>query len=140
MKVRMGFLVLMLIISGYVYAQGNMEEEQFIGAKKNSRGYSQVDAEMLMKEMPMKDFNLINVHIPYEGDIPGTDASIPYNMIGDFMDQYPDKEQTLVLYCKSGPMSASAAKELAALGYTNIIELKGGFNAWKRAGGDMMMR
>ncbi len=136
----MGFLVLMLIISGYVYAQGNMEEEQFMGAKKNSRGYSQVDAEMLMKEMPMKDFNLINVHIPYEGDIPGTDASIPYNMIGDFMDQYPDKEQTLVLYCKSGPMSASAAKELAALGYTNIIELKGGFNAWKRAGGDMMMR
>ncbi|MCK5249142.1 MAG: rhodanese-like domain-containing protein [Spirochaetaceae bacterium] len=136
----MGFLVLMLIISGYVYAQGNMEEDQFIGAKKNSRGYSQVDAEMLMKEMPMKDFNLINVHIPYEGDIPGTDASIPYNMIGDFMDQYPDKEQTLVLYCKSGPMSASAAKELAALGYTNIIELKGGFNAWKRAGGDMMMR
>ena len=111
-----------------------------MGAKKNSRGYSQVDAEMLMKEMPMKDFNLINVHIPYEGDIPGTDASIPYNMIGDFMDQYPDKEQTLVLYCKSGPMSASAAKELAALGYTNIIELKGGFNAWKRAGGDMMMR
>ena len=136
----MGFLVSLLIVSGYVYAQGNMEEEQFMGAKKNSRGYSQVDAEMLMKELPMKDFNLINVHIPYEGDIPDTDASIPYNMIGDFMDQYPDKDQTLVLYCKSGPMSASAAKELAALGYTNIIELKGGFNAWKRAGGDMMMR
>ena len=59
-------------------------------------------------------------------------------MIDDIVGQYPDKNQILVLYCKSGPMSASAAKELAALGYTNIVELKGGFNAWKRAGGDMM--
>ena len=52
----------------------------------------------------------------------------------------PDKDQAIVLYCRSGSMSSSTGKELADLGYTNIIELKGGYNAWNRAGGDMMMR
>ncbi len=139
-KFRVVLIVTLLTMPGIVFAQGNMESDQSMGAKKNSHGYSQVDAEMLMGEMSMKDFALINVHIPYEGEIVGTDASIPYNMVGDINAEYPDKDQTLVLYCKSGPMSASAARELAALGYTNIVELKGGFNAWKRAGGDMTMR
>lgn len=82
-----------------------------------------------------KDFLLVNVHIPFEGDIPGTDLSIPYNDIESHTDQLPeDLGARLVVYCKSGPMSDIAAEELLELGYTQIYNLEGGFTAWQADG------
>jgi rhodanese-related sulfurtransferase len=43
-----------------------------------------------------------------------------------------------VVYCRSGGMSVQVAAMLAAAGYTKIYELKGGFNAWKTAGHDLL--
>ena len=44
----------------------------------------------------------------------------------------------MILYCRSGGMSTSAAQELAALGYTNALEADGGFKAWKATGYDLL--
>ena len=41
-----------------------------------------------------------------------------------------DKEQLILVYCRSGRRSKNAANELAMLGYTNIKEF-GGINDWK---------
>ena len=41
-----------------------------------------------------------------------------------------DKEQLILVYCRSGRRSKNAANELATLGYTNIKEF-GGINDWK---------
>ena len=86
--------------------------------------------------MRKKNFTLVNVHIPYEGELPQTDLFIPFNQITDAenLEKLPDKNTPIVLYCRSGSMSTSAAKELAETGFTNIMELDGGFNAWKAAG------
>ncbi|MFN2184312.1 MAG: rhodanese-like domain-containing protein [Anaerolineae bacterium] len=35
-------------------------------------------------------------------------------------------------------MSTSAAEELVELGYTNVMEVDGGFNAWKAAGYELL--
>lgn len=77
----------------------------------------------------------INVHVPYEGDIPGTDLSIPFDQIRQQATTLPAARDTaLALYCLTGPMSAKAATDLAALGYTNVVELRGGMKAWQDSG------
>ena len=84
-----------------------------------------------------KDFVFINVHIPFEGNIAGTDLSIAYDQITDPFNlaQLPaDKSAKIVLYCRSGRMSAIAAEALVKKGYTNIWDLADGMVGWEQAG------
>lgn len=105
---------------------------------KNADGYTDINVEQLTRMMEDKDTILVNTHIPFAGDLPDTDLSIPYNQIEQYLDKLPDKDAPIVLYCRSGSMSTSAAKELAALGYANVYELDGGMNAWTDAGHELV--
>lgn len=112
-------------------------EEEATGSEliKNNDGYFDISAERLNDMMENKDFILVNVHIPYAGDIPHTDLSIAYNDLEPHLDQLPaDKDSPIVIYCRSGNMSTQAAEELVGLGYTNVMEVDGGMNAWQSAG------
>ena len=81
------------------------------------------------------DVFVVNVHTPYEGEIEGTDAFIPFDEIQEHAVELPtDKSAPLYIYCRSGRMSAEATPDLQRLGYTNIIDLAGGMQAWEEAG------
>lgn len=97
--------------------------------------YQNVTPAELQTMLKDKDFVLVNVHIPFEGNLPDTDLSIPYNEIEGNLSQLPaDKNAKIVLYCRSGRMSEIAAEELVSLGYSNVWNLKGGMVDWEQAG------
>lgn len=77
----------------------------------------------------------INVHIPFEGALNGTDLQIPFDRVTAEAHRLPaDRNAPLAIYCKSGRMSAVAAEELARLGYSDVVELRGGMDGWVGAG------
>jgi rhodanese-related sulfurtransferase len=51
----------------------------------------------------------------------------------DIEARYPDKAQTLVLYCGGGFRSALAADAIRAMGYTDARSMAGGIRAWRDA-------
>ena len=57
--------------------------------------------------------------------------NVPNENIGtDEISALPDKDQLIMVYCRSGRRSKEAAGKLVKLGYTNIVEF-GGIIDWK---------
>jgi rhodanese-related sulfurtransferase len=110
------------------------------GLPKNADGYVDISVEQLTGALPDKDFTLVNVHVPYEGELPQTDLMIPYDKIEQQVNELPGKDAPIVLYCRSGSMSTTAARDLVRLGYTNVMELDGGMVAWESAGNQLQFR
>ena len=56
--------------------------------------------------------------------------NIPNETIGtEDIPELPDKDQLILVYCRSGNRSKQASDKLVGLGYTNIVEF-GGINDW----------
>ena len=64
-----------------------------------------------------------------EGHIPGA-VLLPYDQVNEKAESMlPDKDQLILVYCRSGRRSKIAARALVELGYTNIKEF-GGIIDW----------
>lgn len=101
--------------------------------------YVDIPADRLAAMLAAKDFVLVNVHVPYEGELAQTDAFIPFDRIAEESAALPaDKTAKIVLYCRSGSMSAIAARTLVGLGYTSVYNLDGGLNAWRARGFEVL--
>jgi rhodanese-related sulfurtransferase len=105
------------------------------GTQAEAVGFATLDVGRLAAMLQDKGFTLVNVHIPYEGEIEGTDANIPFDRIADNLDRLPaDKSAEIVLYCRSGRMSEIAAGTLSRLGYDNVAHVAGGMVDWQKSG------
>lgn len=130
-------LILTILAGGCSSAGESISAPDGIGKQVSVSGgaYTDISVNELQTMLQNKDFTFINVHIPFEGDIAGTDLSIPYDEIEQNLDLLPaDKAAKIVLYCRSDRMSRIAAETLLESGYTNVWNLDGGFVEWEQAG------
>jgi rhodanese-related sulfurtransferase len=134
-----GLLVIVaLVLAACASPSSETHGTNSLGLARNAHGYADIDVHGLAELLETEDLFLVNVHIPYEGELANTDAFVPYNEIADHLDALPARDEPILVYCRSGPMSTSAARELAELGYTEVIELNGGFMAWTAAGYELL--
>lgn len=85
------------------------------------------------------DVLIINVHVPDEGSIAGTYIALPYDEVRDRSAELSrDRDAPLAVYCRSGRMSAEAVATLRDLGYTDVLELRGGMDAWAADGRELL--
>ncbi len=143
-----GTMVIIMLFMGWFGSkdmQNEMKNEinQNIGAQavNTISRYQDISTKEFASMLKNKDFTLVNVHIPYIGDIEGTDTSIPFNEISDNLDKLPaDKNAKIVLYCQSGGMSRVAADTLSQLGYTNVYNVEGGMIQWQKDGNSLIIK
>jgi rhodanese-related sulfurtransferase len=144
-KIIIGWIILLIAMMGLSLAacqsstagQPTQAMPATVGklVKLQDGTYIDISVAELQGMLAKKDFKLINVHIPFEGNLPDTDLSIPYDQIDKNLAYLPaDKNAKIVLYCRTGHMSTIAATTLVKLGYTNIWNLVGGMQAWEAAG------
>ena len=78
-------------------------------------------------------YTILDVRRPDEfaaGHIPNA-INVPNESISTVeIPELPDKNQLIMVYCRSGRRSKEAAEKLVKLGYTNIVEF-GGILDWK---------
>ena len=130
-------LISLFLLVTLTACQSSVEEIMGKEITTASGYYKDITPAELDAMLSNKDLFLVNVHIPFAGNIADTDLSIPYDQISapENLTQLPaDKDAKIVLYCRSGRMSAIAAEELVSLGYTNIWNLTGGMVAWEQTG------
>ena len=65
-----------------------------------------------------------------EGHIPNAILIPEYEIADRAKKELPDKDQLILVYCRSGRRSKIAAEELVKLGYTNVKEF-GGIIDWE---------
>lgn len=105
-------------------------------ADQSSAGsYANLSAKELKQMMEKKDFFLVDVHVPEQTHIGGTDLFVPFDQVEQNIDRFPaDKNKKIVVYCRSGNMSKESSAKLVDLGYKRVYNLEGGVAAWNAAG------
>lgn len=102
--------------------------------ESNTMTYEQISQEEAKERMDTEE-NVIILDVRTEeefaeGHIPGA-VCIPNETIEETVtEQLPDKEQLILVYCRSGNRSKQASEKLAGMGYSNVKEF-GGINTWK---------
>ena len=96
-------------------------------------GYQQISQEEAKAMMDTQVVIILDVREQDEydsGHIPGA-VLLPVGTIDETTaaEVIPEKDSTVLVYCRSGNRSKTASAALAELGYTNIYEF-GGINTW----------
>lgn len=99
-----------------------------------ANGYRRITMQEAAEWMAREsDYIILDVRTQEEfdaGHIPNA-ICIPNETIGsDEIPALPDKEQLILVYCRSGNRSKQAASKLVKIGYTNIVEF-GGILDWQ---------
>lgn len=142
MKNRTLFIIglILAVVAFFAYNTFRLDRNSSIQKDVVSEGVQLISPMEFSELVNNGDGFLVDVHIPEQTHIPGTDILIPYNEIEQNIDKLPVDKSTLILvYCRSGGMSKTASQEIAKLGYTNVYDLDGGVNAYKEQNNEVVI-
>jgi len=134
LKIR---LVTMFLLASLLLLSACQSTVSIMGQEVNTDGgsYRVVSVQELQAMLEDKDFTMINVHIPWQGDIPQTDLRLAYDQIEKNPNQLPrEKDTKILVYCLTSGMAKKAISTLLNQGYTNLWMLEGGTTEWVDAG------
>ena len=102
-------------------------------APKETASYRQISMDEAITMMEEESgYIILDVRTPEEfadKHIPGA-VNIPNETIAaEEIPELPNKDQLILVYCRSGNRSKQASEKLAVMGYTNVVEF-GGINSW----------
>ncbi len=124
------YIILIIIIIGGIVLMFNKNNKSI--ENKSTIKYASMD-EIVQIMNEKEDYIILDVRTIEEyneGHIPNA-ICIPNETIGEeTINELPNKEQLILIYCRSGNRSKQAAEKLEKLGYTNLIEF-GGIIDWK---------
>ena len=105
------------------------------GTSKNQpNNYRRITMNEALNMMAQEtDYIILDVRRPDEfaaGHIPSAINVANESIVTAEIPELPDKDQLIMVYCRSGRRSKEAAEKLVKLGYTNIVEF-GGILDWK---------
>lgn len=120
------FIVLIVSILLYLnYNKSNKSTEtkvRYVSMNEIVQIMNENENYIILDVRTMEEFN--------QGHIPNA-ICIPNETIDEkIVKQLPNKDQLVLIYCRSGNRSKQATKKLENLGYTNLIEF-GGIIDWK---------
>lgn len=103
-------------------------------SQEQENTYRRISMEEAVQMMENESgYVILDVRRPDEyaaGHIPGA-INVANETIGTAeIPELPDKDQLILVYCRSGRRSKEAAEKLVKLGYTNVVEF-GGILDWK---------
>ena len=118
--------ILPLLISLLLFLTG-------CGGNSADGSYQQITQEEAKEMMDTQEVIILDVREQDEydsGHIPGA-VLLPVGTINEetAAEVIPEKDSTVLVYCRSGNRSKTASSTLAELGYTNVYEF-GGINTW----------
>ena len=121
-------LIIMLLISLSLFGMTACD-----GENGKASTYEQITAEQAKTIMDTeKDYIIIDARTEEEfaeGHIENAILIPEYEIANRAEKELPDKEQLILVYCRSGRRSKIASEELVKLGYTNVKEF-GGIVDW----------
>ena len=102
-------------------------------------GFYAVKSDVLAEELAGTDLPvIIDVRSKGEWDKDGNiegSINVPFSDLFNSLDQIPDdKDARIIVLCASGHRGGITMMALRLMGYTDVINLNGGLNAWKAAG------
>lgn len=136
MRKLKGLIVIMIIcLTAFGFAsckEGNSESENTLPPETVNE-YEQITAEKAKELMDSETgYVIIDARTEEEyaeGHIEGAILIPEYEIAQRAESELPDKNQLILVYCRSGRRSKIASKALADLGYTNVKEF-GGIIDW----------
>jgi rhodanese-related sulfurtransferase len=127
---------LVLLITSFLYLTSCSQE---------STDVVQTQTAAVLKRISQKEFmnvlkrdasvQLIDVRTPNEFRVGKISEAINVDFLNPSFEseiQELNKSKLTLIYCQSGGRSANALKKMKHLGFSNVLELKGGYENWQK--------